>query len=472
MARGALDRYSVLRPHIEDGVPLTVVAADSGIPLRTVQRWHAAYRESGRIGLESAPRSDKGTRRLPIDLVHLIEGLALVKPRASIATIARRASAVAAANNWKPPSYSVVRQIVTGIQPDALTLAHDGDAAYRDKFELVWRRSAAHPNDQWQADHTMLDVLVVDASGHPARPWLTVIEDDHSRAICGYYVFLGAPSAMNTGLALRQAIWHKPDQSWPICGIPDMLYVDHGSDFTSHQLATTALDLKFQITYSTVARPQGRGKIERFFRSINTELLPELPGYLAPDQRNPQPGLTLAQLSDRIGHFLTTTYQHRVHPELGVSPHAAWTRTPWLPRMPESLDSLDELLLTVAKTRVVHRDGIRFQGLRYISPILAAYVGEAVAIRYDPRDITEVRVFHRNQFVCKAVDTAHQGETFTLKDIQAARNARRRAVRAQVNERIAVVAEYLPEHAPRRTPPPNPQPKTAPKPKLRTYLED
>lgn len=180
----------------------------------------------------------------------------------------------------------------------------------------------------------------------------------------------------------------------------------------------------------------------------------------------------MAELTERIGIFLTSTYQHRTHPELGTSPHAAWTRDGWLPRMPDSLDSLDELLLTVPKSRVVHRDGIRFQGLRYISPILAAYVGEPVAIRYDPRDITEIRVFHRNKFVCKAVDTAHQGETFTLKDIQAARNARRRAVRSQINERIAVVAEYLPAHAPRRTPPTTPVPRLKPKPRLRTYLED
>ena len=37
---------------------------------------------------------------------------------------------------------------------------------------------------------------MVTPAGHPARPWLTVIEDDHSRAIAGYAVNLGAPSAL------------------------------------------------------------------------------------------------------------------------------------------------------------------------------------------------------------------------------------------------------------------------------------
>ncbi|WP_282081659.1 Mu transposase C-terminal domain-containing protein, partial [Brachybacterium paraconglomeratum] len=73
----------------------------------------------------------------------------------------------------------------------------------------------------------------------------------------------------------------------------------------------------------------------------------------------------------------------------GTSPRSAWIADGWLPRMPESLEDLDGLLLTVAKTRVVRRDGIRFQGLGYVSPTLAGYVGRSVVIRYDPRDITE-----------------------------------------------------------------------------------
>ena len=40
--------------------------------------------------------------------------------------------------------------------------------------------------------------------------------------------------------------------------------------------------------------------------------------------------------------------------------------------MPDSLEQLDLLLLTVAKPRKIHPDGIRFQGLRYLDPLLAA----------------------------------------------------------------------------------------------------
>lgn len=142
-------------------------------------------------------------------------------------------------------SYSTVRSIVTALDPAMLALAHDGAVAFRDTYELVYRRRAERPNAMWQADHTQLDVLVLDA-GRPRRPWLTVILDDCSRAVAGYTVTLGAPSALNTSLALRQAIWTKPEPGWPMCEIPDVLYVDHGSDFTSNHLTQVAADLKFQ----------------------------------------------------------------------------------------------------------------------------------------------------------------------------------------------------------------------------------
>jgi len=88
----------------------------------------------------------------------------------------------------------------------------------------VHRRQADRPKQIWQADHTELDVLVLDERGNPARPWLTVVLDDCSRAVCGYTVFLGAPSALNLSLALRQAIRPTADSGWVASGLPEVLY--------------------------------------------------------------------------------------------------------------------------------------------------------------------------------------------------------------------------------------------------------
>ncbi|GEM_PF-269905 len=174
---------AVLRPHLVDGVPLTRVAADAGIPIRTARRWIARYRADGPAGLVRPPRPEAGKRTFPKELVELIEGMALLKPPPSIATIHRRIAGLASERGWRAPSYGSVRSIVGGIDPAMATLAHEGAAAFRDKYELVHRHRAVRPNATWQADHTQLDILILDADGKEARPWLTTVLDDHSRAI-------------------------------------------------------------------------------------------------------------------------------------------------------------------------------------------------------------------------------------------------------------------------------------------------
>jgi putative transposase len=125
-----------------------------------------------------------------------------------------------------------------------------------------------------------------------------------------------------------------------------------------------------------------------------------------------------------------------------------------------------------ARPRVVRRDGIHFEGLRYTRPTLAGYVREPVTIRYDPRDLSEVRVFHRDRFLCRAVSEEHAGEAVTLKDIEAARRAHRRALRAGINERVARVADYLPARTdPSRFAGTERSPRPA-RTKLRLYEED
>ncbi|WP_353710300.1 Mu transposase C-terminal domain-containing protein [Arthrobacter sp. K5] len=114
--------------------------------------------------------------------------------------------------------------------------------------------------------------------------------------------------------------------------------------------------------------------------------------------------------------------------------------------MPESLENLDGLLLTVPKNRTVQRDGIHFQGQRYLSPTLAPFVGQTVTIRYDPRDISEIRVYDHDTFVCVAVDEDHPNLRLSLRDIEAARRARRRELRRTINDRISTITSREEPH--------------------------
>jgi putative transposase len=473
----ALARFRLLQPALEAGVPLTELAAAEGMALRTLERWCSRYRQDGLAGLARQPRSDRGQRHLPDALVQLVEGLALRRPPPSIAAIHRQIRSVAEREGWPNPSYSTVYDIVRSLDPALTTLAHDGAKAYGERFDLLYRRDAADPNAIWQADHTPLDIWVRDERERPVKPWLTVILDDYSRAIAGYRLSLTAPSTLHTALALRDAIWRKPEPAWHVSGIPEVFYTDHGSDFTSQHLEQVALDLKMQLICSTVGVPRGRGKIERFFQTVDQLFLCVQPGY-APS--GPAPAgvvlLTVTELDQRLRAFLVDDYHQRVHSETDQAPQARWNAGGFLPRLPDSLEQLDLLLLTVAKPRTVHPDGIHFQGLRYLDPLLAAYVGEAVTVRYDPRDLAEIRVFQHEQFLCRAICQELAGTSISLRDIVQARNQRRRELEAGLRERRSVVELLLSNTAapaPAGASPTLPPPAAAPRrPAVKRYVDE
>jgi putative transposase len=91
----------------------------------------------------------------------------------------------------------------------------------------------------------------------------------------------------------------------------------------------------------------------------------------------------------------------------------------------------------------MRRDGIRFRGLRYLSLTLAAYVGEEVTIRFDPRDMGEIRVFYQDRFLCPAVSAELASETIPLRNIIRVRNQRRRELSSVFQDRQRVVDSLM-----------------------------
>ena len=441
----ALDRFRLIQPHLEQDRSLSSVAQTAGISYRTAHRWVTQYRRFGLAALARKQREDRGERRaVSLKLKEIIEGLALQKPPLPIAALYRQVRRFSQDLGENTPSYGTVFNIVHSLGADLVTLAHEDNKVYNDSFELVHRREADGPNAIWQADHTPLDIWLIPPDGQTAKPWLTVVIDDYSRAVAGYFLSSEAPCVLHTSLALRQAIWRKEDSRWIVCGIPEVLYTDHGSDFTSRHLEQVGADPKIRLVFSIAGKPRGRGRIERFFATVNEMFLCELDGY-APGGGGVRgkPTLTLAELDSRLRTFLLDMYQRRDCAETKTPPAARWEANGFLPRMPESLEQLDLMLIQVAKSRRVHRDGIHFHGLRYIAPTLAAYVGEAVTLRFDPRDMGEMRVFHGEGFLCRAVSADLAGETVPLREIIRARNRRRRELRAVLKDRQQAVETLL-----------------------------
>jgi len=105
----AAARFAILRPFLEDGVPLTAIAQTTPHALRTLRDWVTRYRRDGLAGLVHQPRADRGiARRVTPTVEMLIEGFALQQPRPTAAHVHRQVARVAGEQGWLVPSYRTV----------------------------------------------------------------------------------------------------------------------------------------------------------------------------------------------------------------------------------------------------------------------------------------------------------------------------------------------------------------------------
>jgi putative transposase len=88
--------------------------------------------------------------------------------------------------------------------------------------------------------------------------------------------------------------------------------------------------------FSTPGQPQGRGRIERFFRTVNEMFSCDLDGYTARTGRKPT--LTLDSLEKQFHTFLLELYHRRPSSEGKLSPKERWEQGGFLPQMPDSVD--------------------------------------------------------------------------------------------------------------------------------------
>nr|WP_257644696.1 DDE-type integrase/transposase/recombinase [Listeria monocytogenes] len=321
----AMEKYRLIEPYINREKNLKTIAEESGVSKRTLHYWVSKYQQFGLIGLIRKSRTDSGIFKVENEVQEEIKNLILSHKKNSVTSIHRKICETCKKNNWKQPSYYQVYAISKSLSIGLKKLAYEGKKEYQNTFDLIHRREASYPNQIWQADHTPLDITVLNEKGKPDRPWLTIILDDYSRAVAGYFLTFQNPSAIHTSLVLHQAIWRKRNPDWPICGIPEKFYTDHGSDFTSNHLEQVAIDLKINLVFSTVGVPRGRGKIERFFSTINQLFLQDLPGYLG--NQNSSTLLSLKELDEKLSNFIIYNYHHRIHGTTKKEPIKAWNNS-------------------------------------------------------------------------------------------------------------------------------------------------
>ncbi|MBX9721656.1 MAG: DDE-type integrase/transposase/recombinase [Candidatus Obscuribacterales bacterium] len=198
---------------MQRGVSIPSRARETGVHRSTLSRAIARFRKGGSNSLVRKARSDKGHLEIVPGLAEVIKAHLVALPHLSCRTIQRMVARICAKQSWEEPTYWSIYRVQKSLPADLLTLSTDS-AEYRRLYELVHRYEASCPNEIWQADHNFMDIFVWDDFGQAPKPVLTIILDDYSRAVTGYYLDFVPPSAQRTALALRQAIWHRKEANW------------------------------------------------------------------------------------------------------------------------------------------------------------------------------------------------------------------------------------------------------------------
>jgi putative transposase len=171
--------------------------------------------------------------------------------------------------------------------------------------------------------------------------------------------------------------------------------VDNGSAFVDAWLLRACAKLGIRLIHSTPGRPQGRGKIERFFRTVREQFLVEITGGDGDgrvdgrvDGRGRHQVGDLEELNRLFTAWVETVYHRRVHSETGHPPLARWhAGGPFPLPTPAAVAEafLWEAQRTVTKTALVSLQGNTYQ----VDPLL---VGKRVELVFDPFDLTTIHV--------------------------------------------------------------------------------
>src|SRR6266498_1398841 len=356
--RGALVRALAERDHLGPTGERVRVGRN------TLDRWIRAWRTGGFGALLPDPRV--GRPRVDAGALELAVTLKREQPRRAASQIA----AVIAERHGHSPHERTLQRHFRRVGLDRELTAQRGGLRAFGRFE------AEAPNQLWTADALHGPVV----AGRKA--YLFAAIDDHSRALVGYRWAL-AEDTLRLEAALRGGFAAR--------GLPGALYVDNGSPFASRQLERCLATLGIRLVHSKPGQPQGRGKIERAFRTVREQFLVEL------DTRG---GATdLDELNRLFGAWVEGVYHHREHSETGQAPMERFLAgAP--PRLPSPAE-LREAFLWAEHRQVTKQAMVSLFGNRYqVDPAL---VGATVELVFDPFDLATIQVRYQQRPMGAAV---------------------------------------------------------------------
>lgn len=370
----ALFRFQTIAPLLElpRGEQEMIIQEATGLPVEapngkqtplsrsTLMRWLALYRKKGIEGLQPSNRKDKGSlRRFSDEIACALLKIKTEKPNLTVEALiyqARRKGVFA-------PGQHVSKSSVWRFLKKHHVMGHQEVRTDRRRFE------AEAPMELVQSD------VMHGPKAGGKKAYLIALIDDHSRLIL-WAAFRWSESVEEFISVLKQALKRR--------GLPRKIYVDNGSAFRSHRLSYACASLGISLIHATPYQPEGKGKCERWFRTVRENFMPQL---------SLQDLESLEKLNTVFWEWIDHYYHQTIHSSTGQTPWERFIQGLKAVRpAPENLEEhfRSRVLRRVGKDRVISLNGNAFE-----APV--ASIGKRIELRFSPDQPTEVEAFDQNQ---------------------------------------------------------------------------
>jgi len=336
----------------------------TSLSIGTINRWCRLYKDSnGDLkSLQPKDRCDRGkSRAMDEDTCLSLINLKLEAPALTVPQLVEQMNR----QNQVSPGIVLNNSTVYRFlhQQDLVDLPIKKPVDRR-KFE------AELPNDLWQSD--VMHGPKVDVNGKMRKSYLIAVIDDHSRLIAHGQFYLS--EALHSYLqAFENALAKR--------GLPRKLYVDNGAAFRSRHLEYICASLAIALIHSKPYQPQGRGKIERFFRTVRGQFLTAFKGQ------------TLNELNEAFEHWLNNIYHQRKHSSTKQTPIERFAAN--LQCLRAAPDNLHDYFRKVARRKVNKDRSITLNGRLYEAPV--ALIGKRVELLYHESQPEQIEVQYQNK---------------------------------------------------------------------------
>lgn len=344
----------------------------------TLRKWLYRYRLGGLPALGDLPKQNRGTHSsVPEQLADRLAELRREHPRWTLARMLDQLIDEESWNMANPSRATLYRFAGTmGLHRDPHLVNHTPARpfAYQDFGQL------------WMAD--FLHGPKIRVKGKRRKTYLHAIIDDASR----YVVRAGFYLAEDTEVLMKELMIAVRQH-----GIPMRFYTDNGACYASRHLKFVCAGLGIHLIHTPPGKPRGRGKVERYFRTVRD-------GFLEGDK---PPAHTLDGLNEAFKKWLSL-YHKRIHSSLSVTPLQKRLSSPSCCRtLPEAVD-IEPLFRMKRRCRVYLNNTIRFKKRSY--EVLDALPGERLDVWFMPWELDLVW-YGPDIKPAKPVDLHHNAQT-------------------------------------------------------------